>query len=497
MQVSVTPSLYFQEAKNMSIIKNLKPELLWKHFDEISKIPHCSKHEEKIREYVLDFAEKQSLTSKTDKAGNVVVIKKASSGMKNKPAVVLQSHLDMVCEKNSDVDHDFLKDPIQLKIEGDVLTAVGTTLGADNGIGVAITLAILEDKSLSLGTVEGLFTMDEETGLTGAFALDPKLLSGKLLINLDSEDWGVITVGCAGGGNSTITLPIQKEKAPADFIWFKIRVTGLRGGHSGIDILDQRGNAIKLLARLLWLVSKKEVRVVDIMGGDKHNAIPRESSAMIGCDKKVLDDIKKILDDEAKSISEELKPVDPKFSFSMEKTDAAKEVLSSDAQHRLINLMNALPHGIEKMSYDIEGLVETSTNFAKIEIDKEKAEMLFSSRSSVMSALEDLRHRIHSFSMLAGGSVEEDESYPGWKPDLSSPLLELCKKTYKEMTGDDPVVEAIHAGLECGIIGEKIDGMKMVSIGPTINYPHSPEEQVLVSTVEKFYEYVLEIIKNV
>jgi dipeptidase D len=417
--------------------------------------------------------------------------------MEKKKTVVLQGHMDMVCEKNSNVDHDFTKDPIQLKLNGDILTASGTTLGADNGIGVATALAILEDDSLSLGPVEALFTVDEETGLTGAFALGPNMISGKLLLNLDSEDWGVITVGCAGGGDSMITLPVEKEKAPAGLTWFTAHVTGLRGGHSGVDIHEQRGNAVKLLARLLWLAIGNGARVADVKGGDKHNAIPRESTALIGCKKDDAATIRKMLDKEAKDIAEEYKPIDPKFTFSLKESNAADLVLTKDAQTHLINLMQALPHGVEKMSYDIKGLVETSTNFAKIEISKDHADIMLSSRSSIMSALEDLRHRIHATVVLAGGSVEENEPYPGWKPDLTSPLLKLCKDVYKKITGEEPVVEAIHAGLECGIIGEKVDGMKMVSIGPTIKYPHSPEEQVHVSTVEKFYEYVLEVMRNV
>lgn len=482
----------------MSVLKNMKPEIVWKQFDEIRKIPRCSKHEEKIREYLLDFAKSHNLESKTDKAGNVVIKKAAAKGMEDKPIVVLQSHMDMVCEKNSDVDFDFSKDPINLKLEGDVLTADGTTLGADDGIGVATSLALLEDESLKLGKMEALFTVDEETGLTGAFALGSDMLDGRILLNLDSEDWGVLTVGCAGGGNSDVSVPVKTQSASSDKKWLKINISGLRGGHSGVDANEQRANAIKVLSRLLWKASKDfDIEVADISGGDKHNAIPREAYAVIGVssdvEKKVTDLIKK----EADAICFEYKPIDPKCKVDVEATDAPKNSLDDSSKDNLINLLHALPHGVDKMSYDISDLVETSTNLAKIRIENDVASIQLSSRSSIMSALQDLRDRIHAIVTLCGGTVEEEEPYPGWKPNLDSNILKLSKELYKKNYGKEPVVEAIHAGLECGIIGEKFDGMDMVSIGPTVKYPHSPEEQVHVSTVEKFYDFVVEIMKSV
>ena len=482
----------------MSVIENLKPELLWKQFDEIRKIPRCSKHEEKIREYILEFAKQHQLETKTDDAGNVVIIKPASTGMQDKPTVILQGHMDMVCEKNSDVDFDFSKDAIQLNKEGDVLTAKGTTLGADDGIGVATSLALLEDDSLKLGKLEALFTVDEETGLTGAFALESDLLTGKILLNLDSEDWGVLTVGCAGGGNSEITLPIEKEKVNDDFVGLSLKISGLRGGHSGVDIHEQRGNAIKLLSRLLCKISASfEIVLFDLEGGDKHNAIPREASALIGVKPSDETNVKKMIEDESDAIAEEIKPIDPKFTVDVKKEGAAKQMLTERAAQRVLYLLHALPHGVDKMSYDIEGLVQTSTNLAKATCADEKVNILLSSRSSNMTELQNLRDRIHAMTKLAGGEVEEEEPYPGWQPDLDSQLLKLSKKLYKEKYGEDPVVEAIHAGLECGIIGEKFGGMDMISIGPTIKYPHSPEEQVHISTVDKFYDFVVDIIKNV
>ena len=482
----------------MSVIENLEPKSVWKHFDEICKIPHCSKHEEKIREYVLNFAKQNGLETKMDKPGNVVVLKPASQGMENKPTVILQGHMDMVCEKNSDVEHDFSKDPIKLKLNGDVLTADGTTLGADNGIGLAMSLAVLEDKTLKHGPIEALFTVDEETGLTGAFALGPDMLTGKILLNLDSEDFGVVTVGCAGGGDSKVELPLKTKPINGGLRSVTVKVSGLRGGHSGVDAHEQRGNAIKLLTRMLWKESKNcDFYLSDIKGGDKHNAIPREAYATISVDEKDKDEFISTMKTEGKYILEEIKPIDPKFTVNFEDISKPSEAFDKDSQMRLLNLIHGLPHGVDKMSYDIGGLVETSTNLATVALKDNNAVIGLSSRSSIKSALQDFRDRIHAIATLSGAKVTEETPYPGWKPNLKSNLLVLSKKVFREMYGEEPTVEAIHAGLECGIIGEKFPGMDMISIGPTIKYPHSPEEQVHVSTVSKFYDYVLKILEKI
>jgi dipeptidase D len=482
----------------MSNLNDLKPKLLWKHFDEIRKIPHCSKHEEKIRDYIINFAKNQKLKYKQDKTGNIVIYKTASPGFEKKPTIILQGHMDMVCEKNSDIKHDFLKDPIKLKINNDILTADGTTLGADNGIGVATSLAILEDNNLKLGAIEGLFTVDEETGLTGAFALENNMLTGEKMLNLDSEDFGVITVGCAGGGDSQVELEIKTRNASDDFENLLIKIYGLRGGHSGVDAREQRGNAIKILARLIWNISNKyKIFLSDIKGGDKHNAIPREAYAKISVPKKDKEEIIKDLRSFEKNILGEIRPIDPNMKVSIESIEKTKIILDEKSTESIINLLHSLPHGVDKMSYDIDGLVETSTNLATVSIKNNSALISLSSRSSIASALQDLRDRIHAISSLAGAKVTEGESYPGWKPNLNSDLLKLSKKIFKDMYKKEPVVEAIHAGLECGIIGEKFSGMEMISVGPTIKYPHSPEEQVHISTVDKFYQYVLEIIRKI
>lgn len=482
----------------MSVIENLEPKSVWKHFDEIRKIPHCSKHEEKLGDYVIDFAKKHNLKFKTDKSGNVVISKPGTSGMENKPTVLLQGHMDMVCEKNSDVVHDFSKDPIKLKLDGDVLTADGTTLGADNGIGLAMSLAILEDNSLKHGPIEALFTVDEETGLTGAFAMESDMLTGKILLNLDSEDFGVITVGCAGGGDSKIKLPIKTQPINGNLESITIKVSGLRGGHSGVDINEQRGNAVKLLTRMLWKAKDDhKFFLTEIKGGDKHNAIPREAYAKISIDKSQKDKFISTLKSEEKIILEEIKPIDPKFMLEVEDIEKLHSTLTNDSQIKLLNLLHGLPHGIDKMSYDIPNLVETSTNLASVAVNKNDAEIALSTRSSIKSALQDFRDRINAVATLSGAKITEETPYPGWKPNLDSNILELSKKIFKEMYNKNPKVEAIHAGLECGIIGEKFPGMDMISIGPTIKYPHSPEEQVHVSTVDKFYKYVLKILENI
>jgi dipeptidase D len=482
----------------MSEISNLEPKFVWKHFDEIRKIPRCSKHEEKICEYVVNFAKKQNLKYKLDKVGNVVISKPATKGMENKPIVVLQGHLDMVCEKNSDTKFDFLKDSIQLKLKGDILTATSTTLGADNGIGLAISLAILEDDNIKHGPIESLFTIDEETGLNGAYAIEKDMIKGEILLNLDSEDFGVLTVGCAGGGDSKIELPIKTQPAKSNLESMIVKVSGLRGGHSGVDIHEQRGNAIKLLVRMLWKNCEDyHFYISEIKGGDKHNAIPREAYAKIMIDKSEKNRFMTAIKNEEKDILEEIKPIDSKFKVNFENTENIKTILTEESQCKLLNLVHALPHGWIKKGYDIPDSVETSTNLAKISFEGENVLIHTSTRSSIKSALQNLRDRIYAIADLAGAKVEEEKPYPGWKPNLDSNILKISKKIFKNMYGKAPKVEAIHAGLECGIIGEKYQDMDMISIGPTIKYPHSPEEQVHVSSVDKTYKFVLKILEEI
>ncbi len=482
----------------MPSIENLEPKLVWKHFDQIRKIPRCSKHEEKIREYIVDFGKKQGLKTKVDEVGNVVISKPATEGMQKKPMVILQGHMDMVCEKNSDVTFDFTKDPIQLKINGDLLTANGTTLGADNGIGLAISLAILEDNKVRHGPIESLYTVDEETGLTGAFAMKPDMLSGKIMLNLDSEDFGVLTVGCAGGGDSMIDLPVKMQPTRSGGDNILLKVSGLRGGHSGVDIHEQRGNAIKLLARILWQTAQTiDFSLFDIKGGDKHNAIPREAYAKLTLEKKDKNAFTSAVKAVEKDILAEIKSIDPNFKVEITACESSKTTLDKPSQTKLLNLLNGLPHGVHLMNYDIKSLVDTSTNLATVSLKENAASISMSSRSPMKSELQDMRNRIKAIATLAGATVTEAAGYPGWKPNLQSKILALSKKTFADMFKYEPKIEAIHAGLECGIIGEKFPGMDMISIGPTLKNPHSPEEQLHISTVEKFYQYLLKILESV
>ena len=433
----------------MSFILDKEPKLLWKHFNEIRKIPRCSKHEENMREYILAFAESHGLTANTDAAGNVVVAKPATPGYENKPVLVLQGHLDMVCEKNSDKEFDFSKDPIQLLEDGEYLTADGTSLGADNGIGVATALAVLEDESLPHGAIEGLFTVDEETGLTGAFQLNSDFLIGRTMLNLDSEEEGAIYVGCAGGGDTVIQLHFETTEPPAGGAGLLVKVTGLRGGHSGIDIPEQRGNAIKIMARLLSRAGMEtDFHIAEITGGSKRNAIPRECfTKLVVKPESDTDKLRSAIRAEEEAILAEIKPIDPGFKVVLEEIEQPEKVIDKPAQDKLLNLLNGLPHGVLAMSFDIPDLVETSTNLAIIDTKDDHIEINTSTRSSIGSALEAARGAIKAIATLAGAEVTENTAYPGWKPNMESNILKLAKEIFTEQYGKEPEMKAIHAGL--------------------------------------------------
>ena len=470
----------------MSFISEWEPRALWAHFDEILKIPRASKDEGRIREYVLGVAERNGLEAKVDGSGNVVVRKPGSPGHENAAATILQSHLDMVQEKNSDVEHDFETDAITPVKDGAYLKADGTTLGSDNGIGVAAMLALMEDQEAEHGPLEFLFTVDEETGLTGAAGLGDDMLAGRQLLNLDSEEEGIITIGCAGGGDTHLQLPMAEEAAEGSAV--HIEIQGLKGGHSGVDIHLQRANAIKVLSRALYAALLEEpFRVADLSGGNAHNAIPREASATV-----VLKGEKEVarfrgrLEEELDTILHESSTVDPGMTFAVTEVSTPPTVWDEVTTRRGLALLTTLPHGVMRMSPDIPGLVETSTNLAVAARRNGDLDILLSSRSSVESALRALRRRIRSAGSLAGADAEEEDAYPGWEPDVSSRLLGVVKEVYAEHLGE-PEVGAIHAGLECGIIGEKYDGMDMVSFGPQIEFPHSPDERVKIDTVQSFY----------
>jgi len=481
----------------MTFVSDLEPKSLWRHFDQILTIPRGSKEEDRIRAYVVAQAEEMGLPFQVDGTGNVVVSKPATEGYEDRPVTILQSHLDMVNEKNSDVDHDFDKDPIQPRQNGEYLTASGTTLGSDNGIGVSAMLAIMEADDLVHGPLELLFTVDEETGLTGASNLDPEMLRGRRLINLDSEEEGSLCVGCAGGADSALTLPISKMPAPKGSIALKIELKGLKGGHSGIDIHLQRGNATQLLTRALWAVGQDtSFHLADLEGGNKHNAVPREASAVVvlaGQDRAAFEEA---VTARLEAIREEFRPAEPDAQFSIAQVDLPDEVWDHDSTGKVMALIVALPHGVTTMSYDIPGLVETSTNLATVKPQNGTVEIGLSSRSSVASALEALRQRIRSAASLAGASVEEGDGYPGWKPDLQSELLQVVREVHEREIGTDPKIEAIHAGLECGLIGEMIPGMDMISFGPQIEFPHSPDERVKVASVDRFFNLLAATLED-
>jgi dipeptidase D len=480
-------------------IKGLKPELVWKYFAEISRIPRCSKHEGAIAEYVIDTAKRLGLQAMQDGTGNIVVKKSASPGLTRARGIVLQGHLDMVCEKNADKVHDFTTDPIVLVRKDNVVMADGTTLGADNGVAVATNLAIMEDNSIEHGPLEFLFTVDEETGLTGAAGLSADFLDGRILLNLDSEEEGSLYVGCSGGKDTLGTWRVKFEPVPEGSAACSVTVSGLRGGHSGLEIDKGRGNAIRILNRVLLRLYGLGARLSSMDGGNKRNAIPRECSAVVFLPKKKLVEAGAAVKYSNVTLKGELASVDPDLSVNLaELPDAGKaKVVSKSDQDAISRAIAALPHGVLKMSADIPGLVETSTNVAVVSTTGKGIVLATSQRSSVASELDEAVLSVTSIFELAGATAESSDGYPGWKPNMSSPVLKLSKETYKSLFGKEATVKAIHAGLECGIIGERISGMDMISFGPTLEGVHSPDEKIYIDSVERFWKFLLAILKNV
>ncbi len=480
----------------MTFVATLEPTALWQHFDRILTIPRGSKKEERIRQHVIGVADRNGLSYQVDGAGNLVVRKPGTEGYEDSPITVLQCHLDMVNEKNSDVEHDFESDPLEPQRDGDYVTATGTTLGSDNGIGVAAALAIMESKDITHGPLELLFTIDEETGLTGAAQLEGDMLQGRQLINLDSEEEGSLYVGCAGGGDSTLTLPLHTVPTPGGTA-LRIRLHGLRGGHSGVDIHLQRGNAVKLLARVLHAASLgTRFHLATLEGGGVHNAIPREAFATVVVGDGDKDSFTAALSSEVAAVQEEFRAAEPGMELDLTEVAAPAEVWDDSTAKTVLRLITGLPHGVMAMSYDIPDLVETSTNLATVVTRDGSLVVGLSSRSSVDSALTALRQRIRATASLAGAQVEQGNSYPGWKPNLQSHLLEVVKQAYAQELGGEPEIKAIHAGLECGIIGQKATGMDMISFGPQIEFPHSPDERVKIDSVGGFYRLLTATLRQ-
>ena len=472
----------------MTFVSSLEPKPVWSHFDTILTIPRASSGEERMRRHVLATAARAGCDHAVDAAGNVVVRKPASAGHEAAAITILQSHLDMVQEKNADVTFDFATDAIVPRRNGDYLNATGTTLGSDNGIGVAAMLAVMETTDLVHGPLELLFTIDEETGLTGAAQLDAGLLAGRRLINLDSEEEGFLYVGCAGGGDMRIALGVTQAGAGGGDRAVTAALTGLKGGHSGCDIHLQRGNAVCLLARALWAAhAGTPFRLARLEGGSAHNAIPREAFATIVAGAADVESVTAAVSAEFAAIRDEYRPADPGMTLAVDDAGAAARSWNAETTATVLRLVSSLPHGVEAMSYDIPDLVETSNNVATVKSSNGELVITTSSRSSVDAALDALRRRIRATAELAGAAVDVRPAYPGWKPNLDSEVLDVVKSVHARELGSEPEIKAIHAGLECGIIGRKIPGMDMISFGPVIEFPHSPDERVHIDSVGRFY----------
>ncbi len=475
-----------------SPLDQLEPRLVWRHFDAIRQIPRPSKNEERIAEHVVSWARGRRFEVKRDRVGNVVVRVPASPGHEKAPVTVLQGHLDMVPEKNSDVSFDFLKDPIQVRVDGDYVYAKGTTLGADNGIGVAGAMAVAEDPSAVHGPLELLFTVDEETGLTGAMQLDPAVLAGRTLLNLDTEEDAALYIGCAGGADTHAKFAIARKDTRPGTLALHIAVRSLRGGHSGVDIHENRGNALKFLLRVLDAIRERGVRfaVVWLGGGSKHNAIPREADAVIRIAPHNRAKLRKAVEGASAALKEEFGEICPNAHVDVtpvEDDAANRRVWRPGDARRVIDALLACPHGVLAMSRAVPGLVETSNNLAVVATEDGTVNVTTSTRSSVMPSLAAATGEIAALFRLAGAEVELQDGYPGWKPNPNSSVLKLVERVYEQEFRARPHVKAIHAGLECGLIGERCPGMDMVSFGPQIESPHSPDERVQISTVGKFY----------
>jgi dipeptidase D len=480
-------------------IEGLKPELVWKYFAEIAMIPRCSGSEAAISKYVLTTAKRLGLPARADSVGNVIVKKAASPGHERFRSVVLQGHLDMVCEKNKEKIHDFSKEPIELVRKDGVLMANGTTLGADNGIAVATCLAIMEAKGLEHGPLEFLFTVDEERGLNGARNITGELVESRTLMNLDSEEEGALYVGCSGGADTIAVWEAAFDHSPAGTVPGLLKVGGLRGGHSGLEIDKGRGNAIKIINRALLPLAELGARLSSLDAGNKHNAIPREAEAVLFLPAKKWEQAAAFVGELNGIVKEELGRVEPDFGIALTamKTNKKGRVFKRGLQKKLGQAILALPHGVIKMSADIPGLVETSTNLAVIKTGRKSVTIVTSQRSSVASEIRDICNTVATiFEMGGADEVDIGDPYPGWKPNMDSEILKFARSKYQSLYGKLPEVKAVHAGLECGIIGERCPGMDMISFGPTLEGVHSPEEKIYIESVEKFWSFLIALLKD-
>jgi len=467
-------------------------------FEQISQIPRCSKQEEKISQWLHQWATSENYQVSMDKTGNMLITVPATPGCEESPVIVIQGHMDMVCEKRPDSPHDFNKDPVRVIRDGDWLKADGTTLGADNGIALAIAMAIATDNTLKRPPLELLFTVDEETGLTGAMGMDADLVGGRILINIDSEDEGEFTIGCAGGTETRISLPLGPRKAPGGHTLWKLVTGGMRGGHSGIDIHKHRANAIKLMARTLeYIYRNTSIWLISLAGGKSHNAIPREASALLAAQSGR--DLVPLVSDFEKTLQKEYALSDSSLFVTLSKAPegvSPVQAISEEDTRKVLAFLLSLPDGVDDMSAEIEDLVETSSNLAKVELKQDVLDVISSQRSSVMSRLDEITLKVESAAVLAGAESRNANEYPSWAPDLSSPLLHRCRSVYQKLFQTEPRVKALHAGLECGVIGAKCNGMDMISIGPTIRNPHSPDESLNVLSLEKVWKFLVALLSS-
>jgi dipeptidase D len=483
----------------MSVLSRLNPAPIWIYFEEICKIPRLSKNEGKLRKYLLKFASEHNLESKEDSIGNILIIKPASPGMENRKILVLQGHMDMVGEKNADYPHNWSTDPIIPYIDGDWVTARGTTLGADDGIGLASQLAVLSDPAIKTGKIECLFTVDEESGMTGAINLKPDFFEGRILINLDSEDEGILFIGCAGGMDTVGEMHFKGIAVPVNSRAYEISVTGLHGGHSGDEIHKGYGNSVKIMNRILLNLSEKfNISVSRFDGGNLRNAIPREAFARIVINRSFEGELKDWITGFRVILAEEFGEIEKELNIAVKEIETPSSVMDKESQSKLLNSLTCCPHGVIAWSQEMENLVETSTNLASVNFnDENRIRIITTQRSSVESSKHYAAGMVESCLKLAGAEVTHSDGYPGWKPSLKSEILKITRKSYLHLFGKEPAIRAIHAGLECGLIYEKVKGIDMISFGPSIRGAHTPGEMIEIKTVGMFWDLLLDVIKNI
>ncbi len=483
----------------MGILSELNPAPIWIYFEEICKIPRLSKNEGKIRSYLISFASKHNLESKEDSAGNIIIIKPASPGFENRKTVVLQSHMDMVGEKNADFPHNWSTDPIVPFIEGDYVMAKGTTLGADDGVGIASQLAVLSDSNLKTGKIECLFTVDEESGMTGAINLKPDFFEGRTLLNLDSEDEGILFIGCAGGMDTVGDLTYKNTGVQSGMTGFEISITGLHGGHSGDEIHKGFGNSVKLMNRILWNLSNQfDIAITRFDGGNLRNAIPREAFAVIAADKTSKDQVIDWVMNFQTVLNEEFGEIEKDLKITIKEIQTPSSAMDKESQAKLLSSLSCCPHGVISWSREMTDLVETSTNLASVNfVGDNNIKIITTQRSSLESSKNDVAGMVESCLKLAGAKVVHSDGYPGWKPSMKSEILKITRKSYQNLFGREPLVRAIHAGLECGLIYEKFKGIDMISFGPSIRGAHTPEEKIEIRTVGMFWDLLTDVIKNI